>query len=172
MRKQLLLSVSSDDKPGVVEKLSTAVQLCNGNWLESRLANLRGKFVGMIWVDLSEDHIEPLKSALRNLEQQGIQVSIDDSLSSTSQEKQTLLNFSMLGPDRSGIIKELSLALSSKGINLEELETELSSAPYSGDPIFEARGQLSAQEATSINQLKERLIAVADELGMDLDLGD
>lgn len=170
MNKHLLLSVSSEDKPGVVEKLSAAIESCGGNWLESRLANLRGKFVGVIWVNLSEDKSEALATRLSALQNDGILVQVDDSNAPHAQSDRKVLAFSIVGPDRTGIVKEVSLALSSKGINLEELETNLSSAPYSGEPIFEARGELSVPDEISASEVKDRLADIADELGMDLDL--
>lgn len=170
MLKHLLLSVSSEDKPGVVEKLSSAIESCGGNWLESRLANLRGRFVGVIWVSLSTADADSLQAALQQLRDQGITVNIDDSDSSDTVSAKNLRQFSIIGPDRPGIVKEVSLALSAHGINLEELETNLSSAPYSGEPIFEASGVLSVAENTQLSELKNRLGDIADELGLDLSL--
>jgi len=170
MHKHLLLSVSCEDKPGVVEKLSAIIESCKGSWLESRLANLRGKFVGVIWISLPAQQQIELTKALQGLLSEGIQVQLDDKHENLAPQNQSSLPFSIIGPDRIGIVKEVSLALSSNGINLEELETNLSSAPYSGDPIFEAKGHISAPQNTSLADLKDRLEDIADKLGLDLDI--
>jgi glycine cleavage system regulatory protein len=170
MQTHFLLSVSSDDKPGVVERLSSAIQSCGGNWLESRLANLRGKFVGMIWVSVPNAQGDELKATLAELSKEGISVQIDTSELRGVDNDHSLIAFSVIGPDRTGIVMEISLALSANGINLEELETNLSSAPYSGEAIIEAKGSLSVSDSTDTNSLIEQLTTIADNLGLDLDI--
>jgi len=170
MQKHLLLSVTSEDKPGVVEKLSSTIEACGGNWLESRLANLRGRFVGMIWVEIPESRDGELSAALGQLSGEGINVDAEDDQSIDTPPPQRLLAFYVVGPDRSGIIKEVSQALSASGINVESLETSLISAAYSGEPIFEARGEVSAPPEIDLADIEEKLITISDELGLTIDL--
>jgi len=173
MLNHLLLSVSCEDKPGVVEQLSSAIECCGGNWLESRLANLRGRFVGMVWVAIPKGKIEEFKAALRELKHAGIPVTIDENNGDDSAEKQassSLLGFYIVGPDRGGIIKEVSQALNLHQINVESLDTSLISAAYSGEAIFEARGQVSVPAGMNLSDLEDKLAQISDELGLTIDL--
>ena len=171
MQSHLILSVSSTDKPGVIESLSSAIEACGGSWQESRLAHLAGKFVGVILIDIDEHQTDRLRSKLEQLGQSGIAVNVETT-SEPSAESQGLkkAKFSAIGPDRIGIVKEISSAFVRKGINVEELETNLSSMPYSGEPIFEAQGLISLPNGTDFKQLLDKLDAIANDLGLDLDL--
>ena len=171
MQTHLLLSVSSQDKPGVIESISSCIQSCNASWLESRLAHLSGKFVGVIRIRLDESKSSNLKLSLQKLEEQGIYVSVEKPKdNNTATETVKTAKFSAIGPDRTGIVKEIASAFARKGINIEELETNLSSMPYSGEPIFEAIGLLSLPADINIKQLMDKMDAIANDLGINLDL--
>lgn len=170
MQSHLLLSISSEDKPGVIEAISTQVEQCGGNWLESRLAHLSGRFVGVVRVAIDNSKKEELATNLLKLELDGININIDTPIESDKPKPRTQLAFNAIGPDRTGIVKEISSAFSSKGINVEELETTLSSMPYSGAPIFEAQGFISLPSGVEQKQLQEILDVIANDLGLDLEL--
>ena len=44
----LVLTVIGDDRPGLVEQLAAAISEHRGNWLESSMAHLAGKFAGIV----------------------------------------------------------------------------------------------------------------------------
>ena len=44
----LILTVIGDDRPGLVERLSSVVSQHQGNWLESSMSHLSGKFAGIV----------------------------------------------------------------------------------------------------------------------------
>lgn len=52
-------------------------------------------------------------------------------------------------------------------MNIESLETRLSPAPYIGSPVFEMEAVLPVPRATPLNQLRQRLGALCDEMNMD-----
>lgn len=171
MQTQLLLSVSSQDKPGVVESISSIIEAHGGNWQESRLAHLCGKFVGVIRVLVNEQQTSELEVALAQLINDGISVEIEAPIKPSHEEPTKSAKFSAVGPDRTGIVKEIASAFSRQGINVEELETSLSSMPYSGEPIFEAEGVVSLPQTIQIKDLLDKMDAIANELGLDIDLG-
>ena len=171
MNVQLVLTVVSEDKPGVVEAIAKTVADNSGNWLESRLAQLAGKFAGVVNINVPKNTIVPLKQALTQLEKSGIIVHIDEL--SDNQKVQTsaiVATFSAIGPDRPGIVRELSQALVEKSINVMSIETELSSMPYSGEPLFQATGQLSIPEENDLLQLREKFDEIADHLALDVSI--
>ncbi|WNO09916.1 glycine cleavage system protein R [Teredinibacter sp. KSP-S5-2] len=171
MNTSLILTVISEDKPGVVEHIARVVNNHNGSWLESRLSQLAGKFAGVIRVQVEQEQQEPLVTALRELRSQQINIIVDSYESSNAQNSQAQkVRFHAAGPDRTGIIKEFSQAFANKGINVEELNTLLSSMPYSGAPLFEASGILALPENIDLDDLTEKLDDIADELAMDFSL--
>jgi glycine cleavage system regulatory protein len=165
----IILTIASDDKPGLIQQLSTAVERNGGNWLESKLAHLGGKFVGVIQISVDEAMEEALTIALAELASQGIIVSSERAAAPKNASTEEA-SFSAIGPDRSGIIKELSAAFARYQINVEELDSKLSSMPYSGEPIFEANGRISLPSNFDLRDLHDKLHAIANDLGIDIDL--
>lgn len=173
MNRSLVLSILSDDKPGVVETLARTVADHEGNWLESSMSHLAGKFAGILQVSVPAERLPALREALAALQsQRGIAVIVAESLDTPSEQTMQLLHFSLIGNDRPGIVRELAQAFASHQINLDELQTHCSSMPWSGDPMFAAEGIISLPETVDLDRLMDDLNDIADELGVDIELGE
>ena len=171
MFNNLLLTVVSDDKPGIVEEIAKAVAEHEGNWLESRLAQLGGKFAGVVHISVPGDKDEGVRAALKALESKSIWINIDIySDASDASDSKSVATFHAVGPDRPGIVREITQAFTKHQINLAEIETSLSSMPYSGEPLFEAEGVLQLPSGLDMQDLQDALNAIADSLGMDISL--
>ncbi|HSN43699.1 MAG TPA: ACT domain-containing protein, partial [Propionibacteriaceae bacterium] len=64
---QVVLTAIGDDRAGLVSALADAVASEGGNWLESQMARLGGKFAGVVLVDVPEDRFDGLTAALEAL---------------------------------------------------------------------------------------------------------
>ena len=71
MQSSFIVTFIGDDRPGLVEQLSSAIERCGGNWQESRLSQLGGKFAGLVLVTLAEDAGDTLEQALKGLASSG-----------------------------------------------------------------------------------------------------
>jgi glycine cleavage system regulatory protein len=78
----------------------------------------------------------------------------------------------LLGHDRQGIVRDISGALAHHQVNIEELETDVTSAPMSGESLFRARARLGVPVAVTTEMLRDLLEAIAGELMVDLMLED
>ena len=67
MSLSLVLTVIGDDRPGIVEQIATAISEHNGNWLESSMSHLAGKFAGIVCVSIPDSQLDAVKSALAGL---------------------------------------------------------------------------------------------------------
>jgi glycine cleavage system regulatory protein len=67
MKSYLVLTVIADDKPGLVESLSEVITEHKGNWLESSMSQLSGKFAGILSVSVSQQDVDALVAALNRL---------------------------------------------------------------------------------------------------------
>jgi glycine cleavage system regulatory protein len=170
MDQHWILSVLSDDRPGVIKQIAERVANHGGNWLESRLTQLAGKFAGVIRVNVPVTATEELRQALLSLTQVGINVQVEALQQNPTGEPIRNATFSAIGPDRPGIVLEITQALTEYNINIAELNTNCSSAPYSGDPLFAADGVLSVPRGTNVEQLCAQLERIADTLGIDISL--
>lgn len=168
MDKHFILSVLSDDRPGVTRRIAESVANHRGNWLESRLAKLAGKFAGVIHIRLAADKVAELCTAMDALAEQGIKVTVEELQTAAQQEDNRTAIFSAVGPDRPGIVLEITQAFTQYNINIAELNTNCSSMPYSGEPLFEAGGVLHVPAGIDLEQLTGQLDTIADALGVDI----
>jgi glycine cleavage system regulatory protein len=166
MRTSLILTLIGDDRPGIVEQLSDRVLAAGANWEESRMARLAGKFAGILRVGVESDRAQELVQALTALESRGLKVVVEGG--AAANEAPRTVAFELLGNDRPGIVRDISRVLASRGVNIEELETELTSAPETGDPLFRARARLSLPASTDFVELRRVLESLADDLMVDL----
>ncbi len=169
MNTQLVLTVLCDDRPGVVELLAQTISRHHGNWLESRMAHLAGKFAGILQVAVAEQHQAELRSALTQLAEKGLKIVIEDAVTISKPDCREF-DFSVVGNDRPGIVREIAQAFAARHINMGELETACSSMPWSGEPLFEATGVIEVPKTVDMNELYDYLDKIADELAVDIRL--
>ena len=79
-----------------------------------------------------------------------------------------MLQLQLVGNDRPGIVRDISHLLAAQHVNIEELETEVTSAPMSGEPMFHARALLRLPSTTTSDALVAALETLATELMVDL----
>jgi glycine cleavage system regulatory protein len=80
------------------------------------------------------------------------------------------LYIELIGNDRPGIIRDISRALAAQRVNIEDLETDVLSAPMSGELLFRARAHVHVPLSVTLESLREQLEALAGELMVDLDV--
>jgi glycine cleavage system regulatory protein len=168
----LVVTVSGPDRPGLVETLSQAVANHQGSWLESRMARLAGHFAGVLRVSVPEAQVDALTRALQSLEPESLQVSVARSEREPPASDARELRLEILGSDRPGIVRDISQALADRGINVDELRTEIMSAPMSGELLFLANAELLVPASLDLDLLRKDLEALAHELMVDVDLDE
>lgn len=170
MKQHLIVTVIADDKPGVVETLAKVVCEHDGNWEESRMVNLCGKFTGLLLVTIDEERLDALRDDLARLAKRGIRTLVDIAAKAIEAESFREIRFNLVGNDRPGIVHEVAQALAARNINVEELATDYSSMPWSGEPLFEANVILQIPNDSDIDELSDKLDQIADELAVDIEL--
>ena len=171
MTTNLVLTVIADDKPGLVESLSQIIASNSGNWLESSMSQLAGKFAGILRVSVNEDRVDKLIEELNGLSSE-IKLVIEKAADESSDQQSRMTELSLVGNDRPGIIKEISAALSALGINVQRLNTECTPAPMSSDVLFKANAILEVPEQVSLEQLQDKLEQLADDLIVEIEAVD
>jgi glycine cleavage system regulatory protein len=168
MQNHLVMTIIGKDRTGLIESLSHLIADNQGNWLESRMCRLGGEFAGILRVQVPEENVKKLIQELRALHSGGLTVIIqaDETTPSTGPTRNASL--SLIGQDRPGIIYQISAALASQNINVEELESERFSAPMSGEMIFTAMARLQIPESCAIVELRKELEAIGGELMVDI----
>jgi len=169
MNHYLALTIIADDRPGIVEKVADMVTSNGGNWLESNMSRLAGKFAGILLVDIAEDKQAGLLGALSTLEAQGIRISGEAS-KATELTTGEHLGLTVVGNDRPGIVGELSSLLAKLHVNVEELCTNCEDAPMSSEILFRATAKVSLPvSGLNKEQLQEELEALSDDLMVEFE---
>ena len=171
MRTSLVLTVIGDDRPGIVEQLSDEILAVGANWEESRMARLAGKFAGLLRVSVEADRADALAARLTTLHRGSLTIVVERSGDSTATAARTI-GLDLLGNDHPGIIRDIARVLAEQHVNIEELETDVTSAPMSGETLFRARARLRIPSTVDLDSLRRQLEALAGELMVDVTLDD
>jgi glycine cleavage system regulatory protein len=169
MRSMLVLSVIGADRTGLVQSLAEKISAVGANWEESRMARLAGQFAGILLVTVDSDRSDELVASLRKLEASGLHITVRPTEAlPAAQPVSIAIRLEVTAHDRPGIVHDVSRILAERGLNVEELETEVASAAMSGDPMFTARARLRGPASTSLADLRTRLESLGGELMLDL----
>lgn len=167
----LVLTLIGPDHPGIVDAVAETVATHGGNWLESRMAHLAGKFAGILSVEVEEGRAEGLERALARLEGDGLRVVVERS-APVETTGQRVMRIELLGHDRPGLLHEISTLLASQGVNVEDLATDRTVAAHSGDLLFRADLRVVIPEATEAVAVREGLERLAADLMVEITLAE
>lgn len=170
MHTSYIVTFIGDDRPGLVEELSSVIEGNRGNWHESRLAQLGGKFAGLILVSLPAESGAGLESQLKGLASSGLSVRVTPTADIEPTQGGRSITLSVMGPDRLGIVKEISRALAERQINVVEMDTQVESAAMSSEALFRARIDAHIPTETDMADLLDRLDEIANHMTLDIDL--
>jgi len=163
--EKIVLTLFAKDKPGIVRSLSNTVLGNQGNWLESSLSRLCGQFTGIVHVEVPSEQKAQLVTALAELEQQGINVTLRN-CEGVEVEQGTVNGIQILveANDRPGIVNELTDALASANVNVDNIDTERESASMAGYDLFRAHLFLAMPDDFTEGDLEKLLEDVSDDL--------
>jgi glycine cleavage system regulatory protein len=166
----LVLTIIGADRPGLVDSLADVISVHGGNWMESRMAHLGGKFAGILRVSVSRENVDALRSALKELETTGLGVRAEADTAILADGDFIPVTLELVGNDRPGIVREITHVLASQGVNVEEFNTECTEAPMSGGQLFRTSAQLRLPASLDHEQLRQALEQVAHDLMVDIKL--
>jgi glycine cleavage system regulatory protein len=169
MDRTLILTAIGSDRPGLTSALAAAVHEAGGNWLESRLSRMAGKYVGSILVQVAGGDVKRLEAAIRKIDPVGLSVSIADA-GQPIQASGQALRLSLVGQDHPGIVREVTTALADLGVNIESLETSVEPMAQFGVPLFRAQADLTAPPTLDAREVAAALERLSAEIMVDITL--
>ncbi|HLF30771.1 MAG TPA: ACT domain-containing protein [Xanthomonadales bacterium] len=170
MSESVVLTIVSDDHPGIVESLSRVLSNHGGNWIESSMLSLAGKFAGILLASVPKEQLDGFLSALQALDSQGMHIVAQTSSEPPPAGKMREFELELVGQDRPGIVHDISEILTRHQVNVHELETECQSASMSGELLFLARARMQMPASASMENLRRDLENLANELMVDIKL--
>ena len=187
MIESLVMTIIGGDRPGLVELVTACVADHGGNWLESRMSHLGGRFAGIARVEVPAERLAELKRALHGLEADGLRVVVESGTGSAHSTDSTsspragsgqghstgsgqAATLELVGTDRPGILRAVTAVLVAHGVNVEELSSECVSAPMGGGDLFQAKARVLVPAKVKLDDVRRDLEKVGADLMVDLKL--
>jgi glycine cleavage system transcriptional repressor len=168
----ILLSVGND-RPGIVNEVSTLLFEHGANIEDSRMAAMGGCFSIMTLFSCTPEQLEDIRAGLEALRKAGLDCSLHEARDPGGEPREAALPLRMevLAMDHPGIVQRVVRILHRHRVNIESLDTRLQRAPLSGAPLFDLTLEAAVPGDTSIQGIKEELLDLAAELNLDLTFG-
>lgn len=167
MASRVILTVIGSDRPGLTAALAEAVLDAGGNWLESHLARLAGRYVGSVLVEIAPEQLAALHKAVAAVDADGLNVSLVDAGEAVAPAG-TRLTLQLVAQDRPGIVNELAQALAPLKVNIESLETSAEDGAWSGARLFRAEVVAALPAGVTEAEVQAALEGVSAEIMVDL----
>lgn len=172
MRKNLVMTITGNDRVGLVEEVTRLILQYRGNVDSSRMARLGGEFAMLALVSMPADQFEPLREGMQALRNQGYEVTTRETERGYSKRYAGWLPYliTVNGADHEGIIHEITQHLAEHGVNIETMDTGMVPAPMSGTPLFTMTAVVVVPPTLSYQALREELEAAGDSLNVDTEV--
>lgn len=168
MNASLVITLIGPDRPGLVSALAARAADCGANWMESNLAQLAGKFAGIVRLEIAEAEAGNLEAALRELETEGLSLTIERGIAPRTDSPHHATVVELVGHDRPGIVRAISAVFARHNASIDRLETVCESASFSGEPLFRARIDVHLPGSVQPAIVQGELEALANELMVDI----
>ena len=166
----VVITLIGDDQAGLVDAVASVVAEHGGNWDRSHLAELAGKFAGIVLVNVPDASADNMLADLKAIEAQGLlAITAERAEPSQDADGATHVSLELTGQDHAGIVREIAHVLAQNDVSIDELETAVAPAPQGGN-LFIANAVLELPEGMSVDQVRDALESVAHDLMVDLDL--
>ena len=168
----LVLTLVGDDRAGLVAEVAEVVANHDGNWERSELAELSGTFAGIVEVSVAADRADELRAALEVLEGL-LTITVHERASAPVDPSPAhRLVFRVLGNDHPGIVREISSALRTYGMNIDRLTIQTRDAAMSGGRLFEATVVARLPASIDPEDVSIAIERLAAEIQVDVTLED
>ncbi len=169
MKSFAVLTASGADRVGIVNEVSTALLEAGCNIEESRMSVLGGEFALIVLISGEQDVIRQLLSRLEPL---GRQIGLDLTGRPTGPHAvdPTARPYSIecVSLDTPGIVHSVTSLLHRRGVNVDELHTNTTGAPFTGAPMFHMRIVAIIPEGVPLQRMREELAEVAAANDLDI----
>lgn len=164
---RIVLTFTGRDTPGIVHQLADVVRAHGGNWQDSRMARLAGRFTGILDILIADDDEASFRAGLATLEAQGVRFLVDSG-DDSSLPAPRRIRLECTAMDRPGIVQALTEVMVGYNITITELSTTSMETPMAGGFLFRATAVLAIADTLNTSQLHNDLEAIASDLLVEL----
>ena len=168
MNTSIVLTVMAEDRPGIVQTISSTLAKHGGSWTQSSMSSLAGQFAGILLMSVPSANAEACLDSLEGLGASGLHIVAHISEAEPVNLKREEYNLNLVGNDRPGIIHDITKVLARYDINVQDLETLVESASMGGGEIFRVRATLAVPASADVDTLRAEIEAMANDLMVDI----
>ncbi|GAB5559404.1 MAG: glycine cleavage system protein R [Synoicihabitans sp.] len=168
MRTTLVMTIIGPDRTGLVDALARPVAEHGGNWLESSMCRLGGRFAGLVRVEVEDTDADALRASIAAIDIEGLQITVQADSADAVVPNASLVAVELVGQDRPGLLREITGVFARHALNVEELSSECSEAPLGGGKLFKANATLSLPASADLDRVGDDLEKIATDLMVDI----
>lgn len=168
MQQQYVITFAGADRTGLVETLADMVAAHGGDWQQSELTRLGGAFAGAVLVNVTSGGFADLKRDIESHNGDGLVVGLTPVKASPMLEPNLYL--ALTGPNRPGIVYEVTHELSDSDINILHFSSSVENAAWSGGDLFIAELAVRAPDSLDIADLRDRLDQIENKMTLEIDI--
>ena len=168
MTNQLVIAALGEDRPGLVEKLSSWI-LDNGcNIADSRMMVMGGEFAVLLLVTGNWNKLARLENQIEQTQEQ-LGMTLNIKRTGPRKVGGSFLPYAVdvVSLDHPGIVHNLANFFSQRSINIQDLSTSSYSAAHTGTPMFSVHMSLDVPADTHIATLRDEFLDFCDRLNLD-----
>jgi glycine cleavage system transcriptional repressor len=171
MRGFAIVTAIGSDRVGIVDDLTTSILEKNCNVEESRMAVLGGEFAVMLLLSGARADIEALiKESAQIAKKLELHISMKTTVEPKAHPQMRPYMIESVSLDTPGIVHAITALLRRNKINIENMETDTTAAPWTGAPMFVMRGRVSIPQEVSLAALREEIESLETEHNLDIKL--
>ena len=168
MQQQYVITFAGADRTGLVETLADLVKAHGGDWQQSELTRLGGAFAGVILVFVSDEGFNALDQAVQTSGNTDLSIHLTRATAEPHIEPN--LRLALTGPDRPGIVYEITHELAELQINILHFSSHVQSGAWSGEALFIADLETRTPAELDLDELRDRLDAVEEKMTLEIDI--
>ncbi len=165
----LVLTAIGSDRVGIVDDLARMLADRRCNIEESRMSVLGGEFAVIMLVSAGADAAAALHGEAGRIgEAMGLHLQVRPTVPPRPAPGGRPYLIETVSLDAPGIVHALAAILKGFGVNIEEMETETSAAPWTGAPMFHLRAHVVLPSQVHLAEVKEALLDLERERDLDV----
>ncbi len=169
MQKRLVMTITGNDRIGIVEEVTKIILTHEGNVEASRMARLGGEFAMLMLVSVTDKQFAELQAGIKELRNRGFEVATRPTERGFAAQNFAGWHHCQIhvnGADHEGIIHEITHYLTQQGISLEAVDTGLREAPFGGGVLFMMTATAVVPPNLLLDDLQDELEAIGDQLNV------
>lgn len=164
-----VITAVGSDRIGIVDDFTSFIEEKQANILESRMAVLGGEFAVIMLVSGEKRALSGLIASVEELESRsGLRIEIKPTSPHAPDAQSIPYRLECVSLDSPGLVHSVTRFIRQEGINIEDLQTESSHAPWTGAPLFRMTAQLTVPLSVPVQEIRRGLARLEQEKDLDI----